>query len=706
MAYKRQSKKRKTPFKAYGKAHQVGIKFDKLKESKGNPNLTGQAVGAVGSLIGDAVDDYKDRKEGEDNPEGSTTPTQAENVAKLETLTPQGLDFKTDITGGDFGKTDTTNLGKGTPLNPRSNTQATPEGAEIKGYDKVEADEYQRILNETGDEAAAQAASKQKGADARQYNKDKFGTLNPTSEGKQQNYIASQDDAGGYVPGSTVKFDKFSTAEESAEGTSRITPLGRMSPLHRRNADFDKMVALRRSPLFQTKGRKLGELAQSSLTNVSYLGDVGRAGAEGYNSAIDRANYKQAVREEQAAELDEEFGNLEVPPSGYGNYDASVEQLARGWKTQFVDAKKAWKAGNLSNEDWITQKHQFQQNAKDYAAGAENLKASMANWTENRDNISDSTKPEIIDFYTTMEKYPDQLTVQDVDGIPTFMGETIGGKNISIPVAQLGKGSGAMRFNTKIDMTQELAPLAKELQGLKTEIATDNGIGIGNVDFDNPALQTKIDFSLDQIVNNNSKLREIAANYGMEYDEFEEHLETEGIDALKSQIKDKLKADVQRSYFPVEKTTRTNQQLQNDQLTGQYKENQIAQQNAAADPATQGIGASTQTEREQARLTTHFDTLYNSEEYKNAFANGAIDAATFNKMTGLTGEIDESDGFLYAFSGNKIIRVDPKDPVDVMKGMGRASGLAEGRLNPTPFERKKSKSPFRRAYNWMSEQFK
>ena len=41
-----------------------------------------------------------------------------------------------------------------------------------------------------------------------------------------------------------------------------------------------------------------------------------------------------------------------------------------------------------------------------------------------------------------------------------------------------------------------------------------------------------------------------------------------------------------------------------------------------------------------------------------------------------------------------------------MKGMGRASGLAEGRLNLTPFERKKSKSPFRRAYNWMSEQFK
>ena len=173
MAYKRQSKKRKTPFKAYGKAHQVGIKFDKLKESKGNPNLTGQAVGAVGSLIGDAVDDYKDRKEGEDNPEGSTTPTQAENVAKLETLTPQGLDFKTDITGGDFGKTDTTNLGKGTPLNPRSNTQATPlnprsntqatpEGAEIKGYDKVEADEYQRILNETGDEAAAQRQHRSK----------------------------------------------------------------------------------------------------------------------------------------------------------------------------------------------------------------------------------------------------------------------------------------------------------------------------------------------------------------------------------------------------------------------------------------------------------------------------------------------------------------------------------------------------------------
>ena len=478
-----------------------------------------------------------------------------------------------------------------------------------------------------------------------------------------------------------------------------------MSPLHRRNADFDKMVALRRSPLFQTKGRKLGELAQSSLTNVSYLGDVGRAGAEGYNSAIDRANYKQAVREEQAAELDEEFGNLEVPPSGYGNYDASVEQLARGWKTQFVDAKKAWKAGNLSNEDWITQKHQFQQNAKDYAAGAENLKASMANWTENRDNISDSTKPEIIDFYTTMEKYPDQLTVQDVDGIPTFMGETIGGKNISIPVAQLGKGSGAMRFNTKIDMTQELAPLAKELQGLKTEIATDNGIGIGNVDFDNPALQTKIDFSLDQIVNNNSKLREIAANYGMEYDEFEEHLETEGIDALKSQIKDKLKADVQRSYFPVEKTTRTNQQLQNDQLTGQYREGQIAAQNAAADPATQGIGASTQSEREQTRLTQHYTDLYNSPEYKEAFKDGIISSEDVANLTGSLGGTSK-DGQYYLYKeGSKVVRIPLGDPIEALTAIARSKGLGEGRLKLSPWKRLKS-SPFRRAYDWMSKQFK
>ena len=197
-------------------------------------------------------------------------------------------------------------------------------------------------------------------------------------------------------------------------------------------------------------------------------------------------------------------------------------------------------------------------NAKQYAAGAENLKKNVANYIENKDNISDSTPPEVIDFYDTMDKAADSISVQDVEGVPTFTGVTLGGKPISIPVSDIASGANTMRFNTKVDIQAEFKPTLDAVAKIKTDMETKFGVGTGNLPFSNPAVQQKVNFTLDKLVNNNSKLRAIAADiYGYDHQAFEEATDEPGeLDAFKAEMKAEMMGDFERSYFPTEKTTK------------------------------------------------------------------------------------------------------------------------------------------------------
>ena len=536
MGYKKQSK-RKSPFKKYTPHQKANVNFNELETANVSSNRTGQAVGAIGSTIGDAVEEFKKKKQDKDSAELAPAPVITETTS--ETFDPNSVEY---IDPNDTADEDLNSIPKYVP--PSQTT--TPSGApkkQVKTYAQVGKDAYQKAINEGKNPIEAGLAQQQAEGAARNYNKTKYGTDKPTSEGKTNNYITSQTGAGGYVAGTA----------RSTEGNASDSIAGSLDP----TSPFRRSAALRRSPLYKTEGVPQGDLARSSLTNLSYLGDIGAAAAQGYNSQIDRANYKQLVKENQAKELDEEFGELEVAPTGHGVYDASVEHLSRGWKKDYLAAKKAWKAGG-SNEDWINAKHNFMNNAKQYAAGAENLKKNVANYIENKDNISDSTPPEVIDFYDTMDKAADSISVQDVEGVPTFTGVTLGGKPISIPVSDIASGANTMRFNTKVDIQAEFKPTLDAVAKIKTDMETKFGVGTGNLPFSNPAVQQKVNFTLDKLVNNNSKLRAIAADiYGYDHQAFEEATDEPGeLDAFKAEMKAEMMGDFERSYFPTEKTTK------------------------------------------------------------------------------------------------------------------------------------------------------
>ena len=650
MGYKKQSK-RKSPFKATGyTTHQRGrANFKDLTGPKGAGNRLGEAVGAIGTAIGDAVQTYEANKE---------------NEQAASTANPGATEETNKAAAAAFGNVETT-----VPY-----TAPSFEAEELPKIGKT----TRRPIAPTLEEAAPEPESEPTGP----------GLPNPLSGGTNlYNNPEHKQLPEVQAPAQKSWWEKFKestgnivTGAQYSGTTNLSTGENLGNPINR--TPFKRLTPLLRSPLYATAGKKMGELAQSSLTNLSYLGEAGKAGAEGYNSQVDRHNYANAVREEQAAELDEEFGELEVAPTGFKPYDASVEGLAREWKGEFVDAKKQWKAGKMSNEDWIDTKHRLQNNAASYGKAASNLQQGMKNWIDSKGQVSGSTKPETIDFFNTMEKAPDSLTVQNIEGVPTFVGQTLGGKNISMPVDQIANGTAAMRFNNKIDLGKELAPVVKEIQGIKTEIETSRGIGIGNIPFETPAIQQRVNFTLDKIVNNNAKLRSIAAeSYGLDYDQFEERVAADGIDAVKDMIRQELKDDIQESYFPTQKTTRFTQDEQQQQQqinTAAQREQRLAK------------GTKSQQKKEyQAGVDSKINAPGGMEALNKGLPIGFVAKKIKGKLV-IAEEIKDDDGEV---TGHTIITGSAYD--FVQKNWKRSEE------SPTP-----RLSPFKRVMSYVNSVFK
>ena len=650
MGYKKQSK-RKSPFKATGyTTHQRGrANFKDLTGPKGAGNRLGEAVGAIGTAIGDAVQTYEANRE---NKEAASTanPGATEETNKAAAAAFGNVETNVPYTAPNFEAEELPQIGKTTrrPIAPTLK-EATPEPES---------------------EPTGTGLPNPLSGGTNLYNNPEHKQLPEVQAPAQKSWWEKfKESTGNIVTGA-----QYSGTTNLSTGENLGNPINR--------TPFKRITPMLRSPLYATAGKKMGELAQSSLTNISYLGEAGRAGAEGYNSQVDRHNYAQAVQQEQANELDEEFGELEVAPTGFKPYDASVEGLAREWKGEFVDAKKAWKSGKMSNEDWIDTKHRLQGNAASYGKAASNLQQSMKNWIDNKGEISNSTKPETIDFFNTMEKAPDSLTVQNIEGVPTFVGQTLGGKPISMPVDQIANGSAAMRFNTKIDLGKELAPTIKELQGLKTEIDTDQGTGIGNQAWDTPAVQDKVNYNLDKIVNNNAKLRSIAAEtYGWDYDQFEERVAADGMDAVKDMVKQELKDDIQESYFPVEKTTRFTQ----DEQQQQQKINTAAQREQRLSG-----GSRTQQKKDyQAGVDSKINAPGGMEALNKGLPPGFVAKKLKGKLV-IAEEIKDDDGDV---TGHTIITGSPYDFVQ--------KNWKRGEESPT-----KRTSPFRRVMSYINSTFK
>lgn len=488
-------------------ARQIYTRRTRTQQGRDQGRRVGQAVGTIGTQLGDAYDEFKDAKD----------KTIAEHKAvddQLETILNEG------------------------------NEEIYPE---LEFEDNPDLLEMPEVIDEFDDPIIPQPHS---GGSGGNKTGEAIKGFMPSIEGvlgTNQNTSFTPIMGNNGNPYPQVEPPKpFYGPDYNA--LQKVTPGA--NPENKGGFDLGPLWEAIKSPFKRTEtdpytGTTIGEGYKMRAVAPSYLGDIGAAGAEGYNRVIDRHNYKRMVWEHKQNELDQQFGELVVPPSGVAPFDASVENMAREWKTELAQLQRD--KGNIDPEEYTARKHEIMGYSQTYKKASEQINQLLTDYANDKDKISASTKPETLDLIETLSQGGD-VQIANVNGSPTLVGQTLGGKPISVPLAQIANGKNAFRYNTKVDISQGMNNIVKQLGALKQNIETQSGQKISG-----PQAWEQVQGSaaaqLDTLLANEATARAIAADtFNLDYDAWEQM----GSQRAKEWTKDMLMQRLEQQYAPVQ----------------------------------------------------------------------------------------------------------------------------------------------------------
>lgn len=469
--------------------------------------------------------------------------------------------------------------------------------------------------------------------------------------------------------GPVHNIDQGTLASEQSAGRGRGRTRAKAERVHGRSPHKRHSPFKRYSPLKALEEEIIGQGYRQRASAPSYLGEVGQAAAEGYNLAIDRHNYKQAVWDKQQKDLSEQFAKLEVAPVGISSLDAAKETMGREWKAEIVNLYK--NKGNIPPEEYAARVQEINGYSKQVKGAFEKLRGVISDYGADKDSISLSTNPENIDLIDTFYNGGEGLTIQNVDGIPTVVGSTNSGRNVSIPISAIASGSNLPKYNKKVPVADSIFKLAEGVNKIKTDFQTSGGgIVRQNVGWD--MVEGSINEKLDTMLENDATVRAIAAErLGVDYDMYEELL-AQGIDP-KEKVKTYLREAVRELTEP-------------QRQTQEIRQRDFAPQRASTRGSVQ--------ERQAARTNQFLEQNdYNTPEGKTA-----IDSQLAAKGYRVV-EHPKEPGTMIVVKGNKAIsRVDPNNPNTTFAPL---LGVGPGQGSPV-----KRRSPLRRFADWVMSPFK
>ena len=266
-----------------------------------------------------------------------------------------------------------------------------------------------------------------------------------------------------------------------------------------------------------SEGRPEGDYEQEKQA-LSYLGSAGRAATEAANQQIRRRNYKREVWDNKRKEADEQFSKLTVDPSGVTSYDASVQQMAMEWKKEAADLIRS--KDQYDPYEYSQKLQEIEARAGQYNSASQNLQQVVADYAENIDSISASTPPETIDILDTLNKGGAGLSVQNVNGVPTLTGTTMGGQDVSVPISEIASGKNTFKFNNRIDAEPLLEGIVDDAFKFQSNRATQLGLVKTQLGFDQ--LRPRIESKVDGLLKNDYQVRQILADkFGYDFDDYE-----------------------------------------------------------------------------------------------------------------------------------------------------------------------------------------
>ena len=460
------------------------------------------------------------------------------------------------------------------------------------------------------------------------------------------------------------------------------TPMGRLNPkvlnllnpfryskVGIKDTPFRRVVHAVSSPVLKTEGLNYRQIKRAVMPGYAQ-GRLGSAAAEGFNLVADAYNYSQAVKAEYDKELDDEFGELDVDATFTDNQSRQdYLNLALQKKQELAKGFNDYARGKMSKLEYENLKTSLVSDIQNIAGVKTKLTDLRKTFQENKDNYDvAASKPQMVDFYNTLDKYPQRLSIKNLDGVDRIVGSTIGGKEISVPVSDIANGTAGFRLAKKESLDGIVAGADKAVNDFnkgKEYVKTEFGFGTQDITPDK-AKEVAVNHIKGVLASDKDKLRSYMSQLGgVDYNMYNELLDQGNLpdEFLTDAANDLYQQRLAPFYQPQTQTTRFQQ--------------------------NQGGGASTAGEREKARIRKQFNSMGPlTEDTKLAYQNTLPTNYTISK--------DEKGYFIGDKKSGNITERLSSDPKTSKGQIAKYAGLPgyQG-INPS-----KSKTDFRTQYNY------
>jgi len=388
------------------------------------------------------------------------------------------------------------------------------------------------------------------------------------------------DPATGKIPGT---FEGKSSLPEPEESFYQYVPRGSFAPgafprlssetlnalngLRYTNKDKND-TPLRRvmhavsSPFLQTDNLSYGQIKQAVMPEYA-KGRLGSAAAEGFNLVIDKYNYDQAVKKDYEKELDDEMGDLVVPADFVSDTARkNYLEFSLGKKKKVAEAFNDYANGRISKLDYENLKASVKSEIDQAAVARTNLAKLREEFVKNKGtyDIGASNK-EMVDFYNTLEKNPEALSIVTKDGIDYIVGTTRNDKFIQVPTSKIASGVAGFRLVEKASTAPVVSGALKAIDQYKEEVKTRYGLGQADAD---PETAKKIGVNyIKNQLKDETKLRSMMSQiFGVDhtaFQQFVENDETLSAEMINDAAEELYDMSVAPQYFPQQKTTKVMQ---------------------------------------------------------------------------------------------------------------------------------------------------
>ena len=423
-----------------------GVNLELYAATHGEPNIIGQAIGGIGTVLGEAFDQAKDKKNKADKEAETKLQelTAAQNKISEDsfefTEEEDRLDLEADIldaettalfneTLKEVDKLPGVKAFKGT-TDPAKGITDPAKGKVTKTYEMYGDEVYSKYLKDNpGQIIAANAARSNAILEARSSNMLQYGTHSPTSTGQTDNKVEI-DENGNLV-----------SPLERRRGGQRGSVIQGINSLMSTRGGVETSAADRGETSRFTPGRTFVE-KERRLSAPSWMG-IGAAAIEGWNLGVEKENYKKQVRADLQDYYQQEFKGLEVGRTGNDLFDQSMQEVLMGEKKKLAQKLQDRDAAFARGEGatWTAEYGQMKK-----------VPTQIANLVDGVKTI----RKDILDKYDQIDW--DAMSDEQVDEVMTYLkgGSALGLAQTESGLSVLGATRGDMPYVKDIQaLTQE-----------------------------------------------------------------------------------------------------------------------------------------------------------------------------------------------------------------------------------------------------------